>query len=244
MITYHTEMEQGSEAWLQIRCGLLTASEMRLVISPPPEIETRIKKNGEPYKQREWSPFASNDKCRAHAWEIAAQRITGHVEPFYIGADMLRGGVDEILARDLYEENYAPVDQVGFVTSDAWGFTIGYSPDGLVGMDGLIEVKSRRQRFQFETIATREVPDEYMLQIQTGLLVTQRAWCDFLSYSGGMHMFTKRVYPDAEMQAAIVTAATAFEASVRNKIDDYFATCEAPDMRLIQTERVVEQEMV
>ena len=59
-----------------------------------------------------------------------------------------------------------------------------------------------------------------------------------------MKMFTKRVYPDLEMQEAIVKAATAFEASVQNKIEDYFATCEAPDMRLLPTERVVEQEMV
>lgn len=244
MITYHTELEQGSDEWLAARLGILTASEVHLIVAPPPEIETRIKKNGEPYKQREWSPVASNDRVRAHVWEIAAQRITRYVEPYYIGDEMLRGKTDEILARDLYDATYEPVDEVGFITNDEWGFTIGYSPDGLVGMDGLIECKSRRQRFQFETLATREVPEEYMLQIQTGLLVSGREWLDFVSYSGGMKMFTKRVYPDPVMQDAIVKAATAFEASVRNKIEDYFATCEAPDMRLIPTERVVEMEMV
>lgn len=224
-IEYHTDVEQGSDAWLQLRCGILTASEIRNIMTATGKI-------------------ANNDKTRAHIWEIAAQRITRYVEPHYIGDDMLRGKVDEILARDLYSQAYAEVDEVGFVTSDALGFTIGYSPDGLVGMDGLIECKSRRQRFQFETLATREVPEEYMLQIQTGLLVSGREWLDFVSYSGGMKMFTKRVYPDPIMQDAIVKAATAFEASVRNKIEDYFATCEAPDVRLIPTERVVEMEMV
>jgi predicted phage-related endonuclease len=225
VIKYHTEVEQGGETWLQLRCGLLTASEVSKIMTPTLKI-------------------ANNDKTRAHVWEIAAQRITRHVEPYYVGDEMLRGKTDEFLARDLYDATYESVDEVGFITNDVFGFTIGYSPDGLVGMDGLIEVKSRRQRFQTETLATREVPEEYILQIQTGLLVSGRKWLDFVSYCGGMKMFTKRVYPDAEIQEAIVKAATAFEASVRNKIEDYFATCEAPDMRLIQTERVVEQEMV
>lgn len=225
MITYHTELTQGSDEWLAARLGILTASEVRLILTGTGKI-------------------ANNDKTRAHVWEIAAQRITRYVEPYYVGDEMLRGKTDEILARDLYSQAYAEVDEVGFVTSDALGFTIGYSPDGLVGMDGLIECKSRRQKYQFETIATREVPEEYMLQIQTGLLVSGRAWLDFCSYSGGMPMFVKRVYPDPIMQDAIVKAATAFEASVCNKIEDYFATCEAPDMRLIPTERVVEMEMV
>ncbi len=225
MITYHTDLVQGSEEWKAARTGILTASEAKLILTPTGKI-------------------ANNDRVRAHVWEIAAQRITRYVDPHYVGEDMLRGKDEEILARDLYDATYEPVDEVGFITSDDLGFVIGYSPDGLVGIDGLIEVKSRRQRFQFETIATREVPEEYMLQIQTGLLVTGRKWCDFLSYSGGMSMFTKRVFPNPEMQEAIVKAATAFEASVRNRIEDYFATCEAPDMRLIPTERVVEQEMV
>lgn len=225
MITYYPELEQGSEEWHSLRCGILTASEVCKIITGT-------------------SKIANNEKTRAHVWEIAAQRVTRHVEPYYIGDEMLRGKTDEILARDLYDTTYAPVDEVGFVTNDQWGFTIGYSPDGLVGMEGLIECKSRRQRFQFETLATREVPEEYMLQIQTGLLVTCREWLDFCSYSGGMKMFTKRVFPDPVMQDAIVKAATAFEASVCNKIEDYLATCEAPDMRLIQTERVVEMEMV
>lgn len=225
MIKYHTELVQGSDEWLAARLGILTASEVCKIVTPTGKI-------------------ANNDKTRAHVWEIAAQRITRYVEPYYVGDEMLRGKTDEIIARDLYDAEYLPVDEVGFVTNDQWGFTIGYSPDGLVGMDGLIECKSRRQRFQFETLATREVPEEYLLQIQTGLLVSGREWLDFVSYSGGMPMFVKRVYPDPVLQDAIIKAATAFDASVQNKIEDYFATCDAPDMRLIPTERVVEQEMV
>src|SRR3546814_1507000 len=59
---------------------------------------------------------------------------------------------DEIIARDEYTKHHAPVEQTGFITNDKWGFTIGYSPDGLVGDDGLIECKSRRQKYQVQTI--------------------------------------------------------------------------------------------
>ena len=79
-ITYHRDLIQGSDEWLAARCGLLTASEMKLILTPTLKI-------------------AANDKTRAHVYEIAAQRITRYVEPTYIGDDMLRGQEDEIIAR-------------------------------------------------------------------------------------------------------------------------------------------------
>ena len=224
MITYHPEVEQGSEAWLAMRCGLLTASEMCRIITA---------KTLKP---------AGNGEANAHLFELASQRITGHVEPRYISDDMLRGKEDELLARALYAEKYAPVREVGFVTNDEWGFTIGYSPDGLVGDDGLIECKSRRQKFQVETIIAGVMPADYVMQVQTGLLVTGRAWCDFISYSGGLPMVTLRVFPDAKIQAAIIEAATVFE----DKVAQYIAAYEAQmtsGLRLVPTERRVIEEM-
>ena len=162
-ITYHPAMIQGSEEWIAARCGMLTASEMGRIITP-----STLKP-------------ARNDKASSHLYELLAQRITGHVEPHYISDDMLRGQEDEIVARQLYAEHFAPVQDCGFVTNNEWGFTLGYSPDGLVGDDGLIECKSRRQKFQVETIISAEVPQEYRIQIQTALLVTDRQWCDFVS---------------------------------------------------------------
>jgi len=240
MIRYYPDLIQGSDEWLAARCGLLTASEMHLAVTIP-KPETRIKKDGTPYKQREITP-AETDACRSHVWELAAQRMTKYVEPTYIGDDMLRGMDDEILARGLYEKTYAPVTTMGFITNDRWGFTIGCSPDGLVGEHGTLECKSRRQKYQFETIATRTMPDDYVLQVQTALLVSEREWCDFISYSGGQPMITIRVYPDAKIQAAIVEAAIAFERQIVERIDQYNATM-ASGMRLIPTERRVEQEM-
>lgn len=222
MIRYHRDLIQGSDEWLQARCGILTASEMKLIITPTLKV-------------------ARNDKASAHLYELLAQRITGYVEPRYISDDMLRGQQDEIEARLLYAKHYAPVEEVGFITNDEWGFTLGYSPDGLVGDDGLIECKSRRQKFQAETIISGAVPEEYRIQIQTGLLVTGRKWCDFVSYCGGMPMVTIRVETDDEMQAAIIEAATVFEKAIEDQLADYRTSLRGG--RLIPTERRIEQEM-
>ena len=229
-ITYHDNVTQGSDEWLAMRCGLLTASEMKLILTP---------KTLKP---------ASNDNERAHLYELLAQRITGYVEPHYISDDMLRGQEDQFLASASYSREYAPVQDVGFVTNDEWGFTIGYSPDGLVGDDGAIEVKSRRQKYQLQTIIecaeSQTIPDEFVLQVQTGLLVTKRKWCDFVSYCGGAHMLTIRVYPSPLIQEAIVEAATAFEKRIAEKIGKYREIVASSDIRLLPTERRVEQEIV
>lgn len=221
MIHHHPHILQGSDAWLQARCGILTASEMDRIITP---------KTLKP------------SKGTAHLYELLAQRITQHVEPTYIGDAMLRGQADEIEARALYHRHYAPVREVGFITRDDWGFTIGYSPDGLVGDDGLIECKSRAQKFQVETIVSQAMPDDYMLQVQTGLLVSGRKWCDFISFCGGLPMVTIRVFPDSHVQAAILHAATAFEAQLAEAWALYRMGAEGM-ARLIPTERRVEQEM-
>lgn len=215
------DVTQGSDEWLAARCGILTASEMKLIITPTLKI-------------------AANDKQRAHLYELAAQRITRYVEPHYISDDMLRGMADEIEAREIYRQNYTDVDEVGFITDDRWGFTLGYSPDGLVGDDGLIEIKSRRQKYQAETIISGVMPDEYALQVQTGLLITRRKWLDFISYCGGMPMFVLRVYPDEKIQGAIIEAAAKFEEQLKLAIDDY--AMKSKD--LIKTERKTEQEMI
>lgn len=222
-IVCHAEYEQGSEQWLQARCGLLTASEMKMILTPTLKV-------------------ASNDKTRQHVWEIAAQRLNSYVEPRYVGDDMLRGHDDEVRARLAYAEAFGNVTECGFITSNRWGFTIGYSPDALVGDDGLIECKSRRQKYQVQTIING-VPDEHVLQLQTGLLVTERSWIDYVSYCGGMPMAVIRVEPDAEIQAAIVAAAADFEQRVADAVADFQSSLTSTRLRWVPTERVIEQEM-
>ena len=227
----YRDLVQGSDEWLAARCGLLTASEMKHILTPGT------------LKQ------SSNDKERAHLYELLAQRITRYVEPNFVTDDMLRGHEDEIEARRIYSENYAAVDSdVGFITNNRWGFTLGYSPDGIVGDNGLIEVKSRRQKYQIQTLIEHTlngtIPADYMLQVQTGLLVTGRDWLDFISYSGGLPMTTIRVYPDVRIQSAIIEAAGAFEARLAEKLGAFREASKAESgRRVIPTERRVVQEM-
>ena len=224
MMKIYDNIEQGSDAWLEARRGLITASEMSLLLTPA--LKT-----------------ANNDKSRAHIYELAAQRISGYTEPHYISNDMLRGHEDEVDARNLYSKKISPVRQCGFVTNDRWGFTLGYSPDGLVGDNGLIECKSRRQKYQIQTIAEHlpagTIPDEYVLQVQTGLLVTERGWVDLVSYSGGLPMCIIRVLPDISVQLAIINAAAAAETQIAEKIAAYNKNARG----LFQTERRIVEDM-
>jgi hypothetical protein len=173
---------------------------------------------------------ATGDDARGLTALLAAERITGHTDPTYQSDDMWRGIEDEPRAVDVYSEHYTPVTLDGFMVRDDWGFKIGYSPDGLVGDDGLIEVKSRRQKKQLMTILSGQVPAENMAQLQCGLLVSGRKWIDYISYSGGMHMWTKRVYPEPRWFEAIIAAVEAFEETAARMVAAYNTATEGLPM--------------
>jgi hypothetical protein len=228
-IKIYPEMVQGSDAWINARTGLITASTMNLILTPTLKA-------------------ASNDKERSHLYELVSQRITGYTEPAYISDDMLRGHDDEIDARELYRKKYAKVQEVGFITNDSLGFPIGFSPDGLVKDDGFIEAKSRRMKLHMETLLTcvpaQIVPQEFVLQVQTGLFVSGRSWCDFISYCGGLPMAVIHAEPDPVYQEAIIEAATKFEARIVERVAQYKALMRKRKIwRLTPTERRIVQEM-
>jgi predicted phage-related endonuclease len=224
-ITMHREMLQGTDEWLAARCGILTASELRLIVTPTFRASTSATR-------------------RAHLFDLVAQRITGHVEPRYITDDMLRGMNDEGEARALYERHHGQVEQIGFITRafDHGGvrFTLGYSPDGLVGDDGAIEIKSRRAKFQIETILEGEMPEDYAVQVQAGLLISGREWCDFVSYSGGLPLFVRRVERDPRCSAAILDACAAAEEDMARMAEDFARLARG----MVPTERRVEEGML
>jgi len=229
-ITYHNDLIQGSDEWLKARLGLITASEMKFILTPTLKA-------------------ANNEKTRAHVYELLAQRITQYVEPSYISDDMLRGKDDEVYARAAYMEHYGDVQDVGFITNSKWGFTLGYSPDGLVGTDGLIECKSRKAKYQIQTIIenvwndkSETIPDEFMMQCQTGLMVAEREWIDLMSYSNGLPMVVIRVHPIPEIQGAILEAVRKFEDQLSEGMAKYQAAMKS-DARLVPTERRIELEM-
>jgi hypothetical protein len=154
---------------------------------------------------------ANNDTSRAQLYQLLAERITGESEASFYNDDMARGHLLEPFARDLYAANYAPVAECGFITCQLSGVVIGYSPDGLVGDDGLIEIKAPRQKTHLKSLLTNQVPGEYIPQVQTGLAVSGRAWCDFISYAPGLPLFVRRVERDEQVIGQIIAAAQAAE---------------------------------
>lgn len=195
---------QRTDEWYKLRCGLMTASAVNGLLTT------------------KTLAVADNDISRGIIAAAAAERIAGFVDPTFATIDMQRGVDDEPFAVDAYSMHVAPVTDCGFmIRTFADGTRLGYSPDGLVGDDGLIEIKSRRGKKHVETVVAGQVPAENMAQIQAGLLVSGRAWCDYVSYSAGLHLWTKRVYPDAAWFAAITDAVVAFEAAVTRTVLDY-----------------------
>lgn len=215
------DLVQGSDAWLDQRRGMVTASVVGQLITPAT-----------------MKP-ANNDTSRGLTALLVAERITGYTDPVYVSDAMLRGTEDEPRAVEVYSEHYAKVTTTGFLIRDDWGFQIGYSPDGLVGDDGLIEVKSRSAKRQLQTILADEVPLENLAQLQCGLLVSGRNWIDYVSYCGGMPLFVKRVYPDQRWFFAIVEAVEKLDITADEMVAAYCAATEGMPL----TERVVEMEM-
>ena len=201
-VTYYRDLVQGSDEWLEARRGLITASNIGKLLTPTLRV-------------------ADNDTSRNLTLTLAAERITGHIEYQHPTFDMQRGTEDEPWARIAYNEHHAPVTEVGFVTLETPDYKLGYSPDGLVGDDGLIEIKSRRAQGQLIAILSDRVPNANIAQLQAGMFVTGRKWCDYVSYSAGLPLYVKRVWADLEWHAAIEAAATIFEININDTITRY-----------------------
>lgn len=213
-------VEQGTPEWHEARRGVITASTIAALLTPTGKI-------------------ANNDTSRRAVMNILAERITGCTDEIPYTRAMERGHDDEFYAREIYSQNVAPVTECGFMTDDRFDFTIGYSPDGLVGDDGLIEVKSRLHAIQVQSIIDQKVPSQYMAQIQTGLLVSGRKWLDFISFPamGGGKMMVIRVFPDPVYQALLVDAARTCEENIRDRLTDYEKALDNPSIKYYDTER-------
>lgn len=237
LITF-PDVIQGSDEWLAQRRGMVTASVVGNLISVGrqtagdfdcPKCEAGVSspcigargseiKSMHPERAghartngRLIIEPASNDTSRDLTALLVAERISGITEETTTTNDMWRGIECEPLARDKYSECFAPVKQTGLMVRDDWGFKIGYSPDGLVGDDGLCEIKSPRAKNHVKTVLSDGVPMEYMPQLQAGLLVSGREWIDFVSFSAGMRMWRKRVYRQPKWFEAIIAAVRLFE---------------------------------
>ena len=186
------DIPQGSDAWLEARRGIVTASTVGKLLTSTGKI-------------------ANNDTSRALTETLVAERLTGRIEYVHPTRDMERGTILEPFARDVYAQHYNPVQEVGFMVREDHGHRIGFSPDGLLGDVGFIEIKSRTPRIQINTFRRDDVPAVNIPQIQCGLFVSGREFAHYVSYCPGLPLFVREVTPDPKWQDAIAEAWEKFE---------------------------------
>jgi len=153
-------IEQGSDEWLQLRLGVATASNFDKIITAGGKQSTTLEK---------------------YALQLATDTMLTAPESSYKNEAMIRGTELEPFAREAYqEETFNIVEQITMFKSDCGNF--GYSPDGLVGDDGLIEIKCPKATTHFQYIIDNKAPSDYWQQLQGGLWLSGRKWIDFVSY--------------------------------------------------------------
>ena len=195
-------MEQRTEDWFAARCGRVTASRVADIMAKT--------KSG--YS-------ASRDNYMA---QLICERLTGAPQEGFTSPAMQWGTQTEPEARMAYEMMTGnTVVETGFVFHPSIA-DFGASPDGLVGEDGLIEIKCPNSATHIETLISEKVPAKYVTQMQVQMLCTGRGWCDFVSYDprlpGDMRIWMKRVDANTVLHAEIVGEVTRFLAEMDDKL--------------------------
>jgi len=189
-------MEQRSEEWFQARLGKVTASRVADVLA-------KIK-SGESASRRNYKI------------QLVSERLTGERQETYINQAMQDGIDREVFARDRYVQQFGEVEEIGFVKHPT--LEAGASPDGMVGEDGILEIKCPMGSTHTETLMTQDVPSRYIPQIQFQLLCTSRKWCDFVSYNPmfpqHLQIFVKRVEADLVYQKELESEVKQFLSEV------------------------------
>lgn len=191
-------IEQGSPEWHALRCGKVTASKIADMLAKT--------KSG-------WGASRANYRA-----QLVAERVSGLVAESYTNTAMEWGKEKEAEARSAYSFHVnADVDLIDFAVHPTIAMS-GASPDGLVGADGLVELKCPNTSTHIETLLGRDVPGKYVLQMQWQMACTGRQFCDFASYDprmpDDMRLFVKRLPRDDKMIAEVTREVIAFLAEI------------------------------
>lgn len=195
-------IEQRTPEWHAARCGKATASRIADIIA-----KTR---NG-------WGAQRAN-----YAAELVAERLSGVQGEGFCNAAMRHGTETEPQARAAYSFRMdVDVVEVGFVVHPSIPMS-GASPDGLVGDDGLVEIKCPNTATHIDTMLRQRVPEKYVTQILWQLACTGRQWCDYVSYDPRlpetMRLFVQRVERDDEAIQQLEADVSAFLAEVETTV--------------------------
>jgi hypothetical protein len=197
------DCEQGSPVWLKAREGRITASRIVDVLS-------YLKKGGESQKRIDYR------------LDLVAERLTGQAEEHVVSKEMKWGTETEPFARGAYEmHSGVMVDQVGFIVHPTMDY-FGGSPDALVGADGVYEAKCPKTTTHLEWMMAGVLPTEHEPQCMTNIAVSEREWCDFMSYDPrlpeDLRKFIVRLYRDDKRIAEIEAEVKRFEESIQELI--------------------------
>lgn len=195
-------MEQRSDEWFAARAGRATASRIADIVAKT--------KSG-------YSASRAN-----YMAQLVVERMTGKVAESFSNAAMDWGTEQEPYARAAYEAHSGVlVDEVGMVDHPTVQMS-GASPDGLVGEDGLVEIKCPTTATHIETLMEKAAPKKYIDQMQWQMACTGRKWCDFVSFDPrmpqGLQLFVKRVERDDEYIAELESEVAAFLQEVSDKV--------------------------
>lgn len=200
-----SHIQQGTDEWLALRCGKITASQISAVMS----------------KGRGSAPSATRANYMA---QLAAERLTGVTAEGFKNAAMDHGNETEPQARAIYSmERGVIVSEVAFVLHPDMPYA-GASPDGLVGDDGMLEIKCPNTATHIATLRGASIKGGYQLQMQWQMACTGRKWCDFQSFDPRLPEYIQshvtRVPRDEARIAEIITAVSLFEGELAEMVSD------------------------
>lgn len=192
-------MEQRTDDWFAARLGSATASRMNDALAGP---DTAARRN--------------------YLIQLVTERLTGQQQESFSSAAMQRGTDLEPVARMAYEAKHGFVDKAGFYTHPdiKW---FGASPDGLVGDDGLVEIKCPNSTTHVDYILDGKVPTKYKRQMMAQLACTGRKWCDFVSFDDRLpehlQLFVVRFEPKPEEISKLEEGVIKFLNDVQKEFD-------------------------
>ena len=191
--SYAGQIEQGSPEWFAMRCGKVTASRIADVMAKPREPGKGMRVN--------------------YMWQIVVERLTRQPMKTYQSKTMLEAHEWEPMARAAYTfHTDHEVEQVAFVDHIDIP-QCGCSPDGLVGKEGLVEIKCPELTAHMDTMLKDTIPSEYFKQMQFQMACTGRRWCDYVSFNADLPERMRKAIIRVDRDG---TAISAMEAEVRH----------------------------
>jgi hypothetical protein len=199
---FYRDLEQGSDEWLKARLGILTASNFDQLLTP-----AKMQRSASADAYENW---------------LVSEIISGKVQQFYKNEAMQAGNDNEPLAIAYYQElNDTIVAGVGFITDDLGRY--GCSPDGLVGDDGMLEVKCPQANTMIDYLLLnadgKPFASKYYSQVQGQLWVAERKWCDRFIWHGDLGHLQTRIERNEEFIARLETEVMTSLDNIKAKLE-------------------------